>query len=298
MIERNHLRILRTVERQGSVTSAAESLHLTQSALSHSMKKLERQFGLTLWTKEGRRLRLTPAGEYLLREANRLLPQLERLDDVLSEFAAGQKGNLRIGMECHPCYRWLLSVVDPYLAHWPGIDLDVRQQFQFGGLAALFNHDIDILVTPDPVRRNAIHFEPVFPYELVLAVSVDNPLSQKHTLTPDDLLDQVLYCYPVAQDRLDIYQQFLHPANCLPRQHRELEATEMLLQMVAANRGVTALPEWLVRESSKDLPIVSVRLGARGIHKHIHLGIRTHDRDQQQIHSFVELAKTPPVRAD
>lgn len=290
MIERTHLRILREIQRLGSMTAAAEALHLTQSALSHSIRKLENQCGLSLWAKEGRRLRLTPPGEYLLREANRLLPQLERVDDVLTEFAAGQKGSLRIGMECHPCYRWLLSVVDPFLASWPGVDLDVRQQFQFGGLAALFNHDIDILVTPDPVQRDAIQFEPVFPYELVLAVSEENPLSNHTQVSPGDLVDQVLYCYPVSADRLDIYQQFLNPANCLPRQHRELEATEILLQMVAANRGVTALPEWLVRDYAETLPIVPVRLGDQGIHKHIHLGIRIADAATQPIRGFADLA--------
>ena len=98
MIERIHLRILRQIVRDGSLTAAATSLHLTQSAISHAMRKLESQTGATLWQRDGRRIALTPAGDYLLGEAERLLPQLERLDSRLSDFAAGRYGTLRIGM--------------------------------------------------------------------------------------------------------------------------------------------------------------------------------------------------------
>ncbi|MFL1407188.1 LysR substrate-binding domain-containing protein [Marinobacter sp. M1N3S26] len=283
MIERIHLRILREIERQGSLTAAADSLHLTQSALSHTIKKLERQVGTPLWTRDGRRLQLTQAGHYLLREARRVLPQLERMDEVLEQYASGEKGTLRIGMECHPCYQWLLKVVEPFLARWPGVDVDVKQEFQFGGVAALFNHDIDMLVTPDPIRKAGIGFEAVFPYEQVLVVSRDNPLSRLNHVEPSQLSDQVLYTYPVDTERLDIYQQFLLPAECSPRQHKTVEATEMMLQMVAANRGVATLPQWLVAEYAGQLPIAPVRLGRRGIHKHIHLGTR--DTEEQPLYT-------------
>lgn len=290
MIDRSHLRILREIERQGSLTRAARTLHLTQSALSHKIKNLEALMNVSLWTVEGRNLKLTPAGEYLLREANRLLPQLERIDEVLGEFARGEKGRLHIGMECHPCYQWLLRVVSPFLEQWPGVDVDVKQQFQFGGLAALFNYDIDLLVTPDPVLRDGITFTPVFPYEQVLVVSEHNPLAGLAQVEPHQLSDQVLYTYPVATDRLDIYQQFLLPANCQPRKHKTMGSTEMILQMVAANRGVTTLPQWLVHELARNLPIRWLRLGADGIHKQIHLGFRSADADDLHLRTFIELA--------
>ncbi|ODC02808.1 LysR family transcriptional regulator [Terasakiispira papahanaumokuakeensis] len=292
MIDRMHLRIMREIERQGSLTAAAQALHLTQPALSHTMKKLEAQLGAPLWVKEGRHLSLTQAGIYLQREASRLLPQLERVDQVLHEFALGEKGTMGIGMECHPCYQWLLTVVAPFLKRWPGVDVDVKQQFQFGGLAALFNHEIDVLVTPDPVRREGIVFEPVFPYEQVLVVHQASPLAQCDYVTPEQLLDQTLYTYPVATDRLDIFQHFLLPAYCTPKRHKTLEDTEMLLQMVVAHRGVATLPQWLVERYAETLPISPVRLGAKGIHKHIHLGIRTASAEDRHIQTLIETART------
>lgn len=292
MIERTHLKILREIKRQGSLTAAADKLCLTQSALSHTIKRLEELSGCDLWEKKGRNIHLTQTGDYLLKEAERILPQLERIDSKLKDFANNEIGTLHIGMECHPCYQWLTKVSASYLEQFQGIDLDVKQRFQFGGMAALFNHDIDLLVTPDPIQMKAIHFEPVFPYELVLVVSQKNPLAQQQVVYPQDLNDQVLITYPVEPSRLDIYQQFLTPDNCRPRKHKTLETTEIILQMVAANRGVTALPLWLAEEYAQTLPIQSMKLGEQGIHKQIHLGMRSSDKENQPLHAFVNLAKT------
>ncbi len=299
MIERIHLRILHAVHSHGSLTAAAEKLHLTQSALSHAIKKLENQLGTKLWLKEGRKLVLTQAGEHLLRESRRLLPQLERLDETLSLFAAGEMGTLRIGMECHPCYRWLLRVVEPFLAKWPKVDVDVRQQFQFGGMAALFNHEIDILVTPDPLTRKGIHFEAVFDYEQVLVVSQGNALAGKQWIAPQDLHEQVLFTYPVETGRLDIFKDFLIPASSSPRQHKVIEDTEIMLQMVAADRGVASLPLWLVREYQDSMPLAAVSLGESGIAKQIHLGVRAGEQKTAFTQAFVEeaLASNPQVMA-
>src|SRR5882757_3079137 len=132
MLERIHLEIVRAVEEHGSLTAAAEALCLTQSALSHAVKKLEQQLETTIWHRESRSLRLTQAGEYLLGVAKRLLPQLTDAEERMRQFAQGERGTLRIGMECHPCYQWLLKIVAPYLAQWPAVDVDVKQKFQFG----------------------------------------------------------------------------------------------------------------------------------------------------------------------
>lgn len=291
MLERHHLAIVRAVEQQGSLTAAASQLCLTQSALSHSMRKLEQQLGTDIWLREGRSLKLTQAGHYLLAVANRLLPQLDHAEERLRQFAAGERGTLRIGMECHPCYQWLLKLVSPYLQAWPFIDVDVKQKFQFGGLGALFGYEIDLLVTPDPVFRKGLHYQPVFDYELVLAVAASHPFAALGSINPEQLSSEILITYPVSTDRLDIYNQFLTPAGMLPRQHKAIENTEIMLQMVANNRGVAALPRWLIEEYGQTFAVRPVRLGVAGIQKQIFLGIREADLDIDYLKAFTELAR-------
>ncbi len=290
MIERQHLAILREMDRLGSLTAAAGRLNLTQSALSHAIRRLEEQAGVRLWEKDGRRVRPTQAGLHLLALAQRVLPQIEHAEASLADFARGQRGMLRIGMECHPCYRWLLRVVEPYLSAWPDVDVDLRQAFQFGGLGALLGHEIDLLVTPDPVRRPGLTYIPVFDYELKLVVGDGHPLAGRAEVAPEDLTGEVLITYPVSIERLDIYSQFLIPAQCLPRAQKVIEATEIMLQMVAAGRGVTALPDWLIEEYRATMPIRALRLGPAGLPKSIHIGLRRGDADTDFIHGFLRIA--------
>ncbi|CAG4889682.1 LysR family transcriptional regulator [Paraburkholderia saeva] len=291
MLERSHLMVVREVERQGSLTAAADVLHLTQSALSHTVKKLEQQLGTLVWAREGRSMRLTQAGQYLLGLANRLLPQFEQAEERMKQYAQGERGTLRIGMECHPCYQWLLKVVSPYLASWPDVDVDVKQRFQFGGIGALFGYDIDVLVTPDPLKKPGLRFQPVFDYEQVLVVAEDHALADVPYVTPEQLSTEVLITYPVETDRLDIYNQFLTPANVVPKKHKVIETTDIMLQMVASGRGVAALPRWLAEEYADWMPLVPLRLGKKGISKQIFLGTRESDDAIDYLAAFVTLAR-------
>lgn len=291
MLERTHLEILVEVKRLGSVTAAAEALHVTQSALSHSMKKLEQSVGTDIWLREGRSLRLTQAGDYLHGVAQRLLPQLELAEQRLRQFAQGERGSLRIGMECHPCYQWLLKVVAPYLAAWPLVDVDVKQKFQFGGIGALLGYEIDLLVTPDPVLKPGLRFEPVFGYEQVLVVHEHHPWAGQETVRPEQLAEETLITYPVPVDRLDIFRLFLAPANCVPGRYKTIETTDIMLQMVASGRGVTALPKWLVTDYAPQLRLRTLRLGEQGIQKHIHLGVREAEREIDYLEAFIALAR-------
>ena len=291
MLERIHLAIIQEVEKQGSLTAAADVLCVTQSALSHSMKKLEGQLGTDIWLREGRSLRLTQAGQYLLAVANRVLPQLDLAEDRLKQFAQGERGTLRIGMECHPCYQWLLKIVSPYLAAWPDVDVDVKQKFQFGGIGALYGYEIDLLVTPDPLFKPGLHFEPVFDYEQVLVVSSDHALAGHKHVNPKDLMSEVLITYPVAVDRLDVYTQFLLPAGISPRRHKTIETTDIMMQMVASGRGVAALPRWLALEYAEKMAVTAVKLGSKGIAKQIYLGARESELHTDYLQAFIALAR-------
>jgi LysR family transcriptional regulator, regulator for metE and metH len=292
VLDRFHLALVREMDRKGSMTAAAETLCLTQSALSHAIRKLERDLGTDLWLREGRGLKLTQAGEVLLEASAHILPQLEHAEQALRQFARGARGTLRIGMECHPCYQWLLKVATDYMPSWPEVDIDVKQKFRFGGLGALLDHEIDLLVTPDPDPRPGLRFEPVFDYEQVLVVSSTHPLASAAFVKAAQLRDEILITYPVETGRLDIYTQFMNPAGVTPRGHKVLESTDLMLQMVAGNRGVAALPRWLVEEHMNRVPIVPVRLGRKGVPKQIHLGTRVSDSTSGYLTAFIELART------
>lgn len=292
MLDRQHLAILLEVDRLGSLTAAAERLNLTQSALSHSIRKFEERHGVAVWQKHGRNLRLTQAGRYLLALAQRLLPQMEEAERVLGDFAAGQRGALRVGMECYPCQKWLMRITTAYLKAWPDVDFDVSTAFRFDGVGALLAYEIDLLITPDPVERPEVRFIPVFNYELVLAVPESHHLADTGVASPGDLTNEELITFPVAVDRLDVFTRFLLPAHCRPQRLRTAETTELMLQLVANGRGVCVIPDWILRQDGADLPLRAVRLGpGAGLEKSIHVGFRREDEETEYLKGFLSLAQ-------
>ena len=293
MIERTHLRIISALSRHGTLTRAAEELCLTQSALSHMMRKLETLLGCTLWRREGRKLHLTDAGTALLRTAEQVLPVIENTEHLLSEIGRGKRGTLRIGIECHPCYQWLLQAVEQYLERWPDVDIDVTERFQFSGLQALVHRQIDLLVTPDPSKHAELAFDRVLEYELLLLTSASHPLAGKSEIRPEDLAGETLLTYPVARDRLDVFTRFLSPERIEPGEHRHIETTEVMLQFVAASRGVTTLPDYIVEKYCADMPVRAMRLGEGGMHNALYLVYRTEDRDLDYLQGFASEVRTP-----
>ncbi len=290
MLERTHLKLLLALSESGSLTAAAENLHLTQSALSHSIKKLEHYLGLALWEKRGRQIQLTEAGEYLLKCAQTLEPHFLNAEQTLQSFAIGKKGRLRLGMECHPCYEWLMTIMPDYLKHWPGVDLDVTQAFRLDGMAALDQHKIDVLITSDPLNREDLLNIPVLDYELMLVAKTAAHLPR--FIKPKALANQKLFTFPVEKSRLDIFSLFLLPEGVEPKEHIHIETIEVMLQLVASGRGVCTLPHWLLEKYQQTYALQGIKLGKDGVKKQLHLVVRKADIKRDYFDAFIQLAQS------
>ena len=290
MIERSHLEILTALSRTGSLTRAAEELHLTQPALTHSIRKLESLCGTPLWRKEGRALSLTQAGRHLLKTADDVLPRLSAADQALQAFGQGKRGRLRLGVECHPCFEYITAFVSSFLNRWPDVDFDLTRDFQFDGLSALEERVIDILVTPDELPRTGIVYTSILDFELQLIVDSNHRLAASDSAQPQDLADQTLFTYPIALERLDVYTRFLNPAGIRPAARIPIEAVEIMVQLVAAGRGVSTFPDWLIRRYAAEAPVTGVRLGTDGIHKHLYIAHRSEDSSVGYISDFLQIA--------
>lgn len=292
MLERNHLHIIKEVNRLKSVTAAAESLNLSQSAVSHTIAKLERRFGVKLWHRKGNTLVYSQAGLYLLSLADKMVTEFEHAERVLQEFAQGRRGIMRIGMECHPCEQWLMGKIQQFLKAWPEVDVEIKSAFRFDGIAALKANEIDVLITPDPINTEGLNFRSVFNYNLCIVVSEQNSLYNKAFVTAQDLEDQILYTVPVGYNRLDVYTRFLDPANVQPKRRVPIESTEMMLQLVSANRGVAVLPEWLVSSHESRLGIKGIRIGNKGLQKSVNVGVRDDDLQLDYVKGFIESTRS------
>lgn len=291
MIEPSHLKIMQALHQKGTLTAAADALFLTQSALSHQIRHLEKKLNLKLWQRCGRRLRLTPAGELLLKTAEKVMPLLLHTESALKAMGEGKQGLLKIAVECFPCHEWLTGIVAEFLKALPDIDVDIIRQYQFSGTEAVLNHHADLLITPDFCPNEALQNIPLFEYQQVLLVSNQHHLAPFFCIRADQLENEVLFTFPVERERLDIFSEFLRPNKIEPRVHKQIESLAIMLQMVEHQRGVCVLPEWLADSYSQQYNVKKCRLGEAGVYKTLYASIKKEDQTIPYIKKFIKLAQ-------
>ena len=291
MLELRHLATLRAIDEAGSMVDAADRLHVTQSALSHQLKDLEHRLGMELVVRRSRPVRFTTAGLRVLTLAQDVLPRVQQAERELKRLAEGQSGRLHIAIDCHSCFQWLMPALDAFREHWPDVELDLSAAFSFAPLPALLRGDLDMAITSDPVEDAAVQFLPLFRYELVLAVSGRSPLASRKWIEPTDISDQTLITYPVERERLDVFTVFLDPAGAEPAAVRTAELTPMTAQLVAAGRGVAALPNWALTEYTTHDLLKTVRLGENGVWRTLYAAVRLEDAQRPYIQEFQETAR-------
>jgi len=292
MLEVRHLETLVAIRDQGSLQDAAERLHVTQSALSHQLRDLEVRLKTPLLNRRTRPARLTTAALRIVALADEVLPRIRTTERELQRLADGHTGRLHVGIECHSCFQWLMPALDTFRLAWPDVSLDLSAAFAFAPLPALVRGGLDLVITSDPLPLDELSYLPLFSYELVLAVATANPLATFATISPEQLSDQVLLTYPVDRQRLDIFSAFLEPAGVEPASVRPVELTPVMVQLVASQRGVAALPNWALTEYRQQ-PWLSIRrLGKTGVWRTLYAAVRQEDAPSDYIQAFVRQART------
>lgn len=291
-IEFRHLRTIKAIHEAGGLARAADQLNITQSALSHQIKGLEDQTGVELFLRRSKPLKLSAAGLRLLRLANQILPQVEATQAEFSALRSGNTGRMHIAIECHACFEWLFPVLEGFRKNWGDVDVDIRPGLAFDALPALQKEDVDLVVSSDPEDIAGVTFIELFDYKAVFVASSQHPLADKPFVEADDFVGQTLITYPVDKTRLDVFSQLLIPAGVEPGAVRQVELTAVILLLVASNRGVSVLPDWVVREVKYNSDYVTRPLTDSGITRRLYAAIRTEDEDKPYVQELIRLAKT------
>ncbi len=243
ILELRHLRTLVALREAGNLLRAATLLNVTQSALSHQLKQLEDHHGLPLFERKSVPVRFTPAGERLLALADAVLPQVEGAHRDIVRLAQGAAGQLRIAVECHTCFDWLMPAMDVFRSRWPEVELDIVSGFQADPVGLLYEHRADVAIVSEIDTDEAVDYHALFRFEIVALVAKDHPLSTRDYLTAEDFATDTLITYPVPDDMLDVVRQVLKPAG-VETARRTTELTVAMLQLVASRRGIATLPIW------------------------------------------------------
>ncbi len=269
MLELRHLRSLLAMAQTRTLAEAAQRVHLTQSALSHQIRALEQHHGLSLFERTPKGLRWTAAGERLLALAHAVLHQVEEAQRDLLRLRGGVHGALRIALECHTCFDWLMPVMDEFRRRWPEVEVDLVAGFHSDPLGLLREGRADVVIGSQPAPRRSQVVHPLFRFEILLVMANEHRLRSRRHVEARDLHGETLITYPVPEERIDLIREVLTPAR-IRLERRTAELTVAILQLVASRRGVAALPCWGVQSYVDHDYVQARRIGRAGLWSELH----------------------------
>lgn len=263
-LEVRHLRSLTAIADSRRLTDAANRVHLTQSALSHQVRALEAHYGVTLFQRTSTGLRFTPAGQRLLRLARETLAAVENAERDLVRLKGDAGGALRIVLECHTCFDWLMPVMGEFRKRWPEVEVDLVAGFHSDPMKLLQTGKADLVIGSQRPRGREWTVLPLFRFEILVVLPIEHRLHARRHIDASDLAGETLITYPVPEERIDLIREVLKPARLrLPR--RTAELTVAILQLVASRRGIAALPNWGVKNYVELDYVLAKRIGAKGL---------------------------------
>lgn len=290
-LELRHLKTLLALKESGSVSLAAKRVHLTQSALSHQLKLLEDQYELTLFERKTQPLRFTPAGERLVKLAYEILPKVVEAELDLARVKQGELGELRIAVECHTCFDWLMPAMDSFRQSWPLVELDIVSGFHTDTVGLLLSHRADWAVVSEAEPTEGIEYLPLFSYEMVGICAKDHPLAHKDVWQAEDFIDETWITYPVPDDMLDLLRKVLRPAGITPTR-RTSELTIAIIQLVASKRGIATLPYWAVKPYLDRGYVVAKKITDNGLYSNLYGAFREGDSHLAYLNDFHSTVKS------
>ena len=245
-IEIRHLELVAALSEEGTLTKAAERLHVTQSALSHQLRDIETRLGTPLYLRINKKLHVTPAGELLLQSAHSILNDLKNAEDSIHQIAMNRVGRIRLSTECYTCYHWLPSMLKLFHAKHPQIKVQIVVEATGSPVAALLDGKIDLAIVSIPVREKAVMVKPLFQDELVVVMRPDHPLATRSLIRAKDFANEHLIMYIVPEDDSSFFRRILRPAGVIPKQISQVQLTEAAVEMVKAGLGISVMARWAV----------------------------------------------------
>lgn len=287
ILEIRHLKTLQALHEAGNLLRAASLLNLTQSALSHQIKLLEEHYGSALFERKTTPIRFTAAGERLLQLANNVLPQVAAAERDLARLAQGVAGQLRIAVECHTCFDWLMPAMDVFRTRWPEVELDIVSGFQADPVGLLYERRADIAIVSETDISEKVHYHPLFRFEIIALIAKDHALAERDYLVAQDFANDTLITYPVPDDMLDVVRQVLAPAGVITAGRRTTELTVAMMQLVASKRGIATLPVWAAQNYVNRDYVLAKRVTASGLIGSLYAASLPETSDKSYLKDFV-----------
>jgi DNA-binding transcriptional LysR family regulator len=252
------LRLFLAIVEEGSVTAAAARLHLAQPSVSQTLRAIEREYGVELFHRMGRGLRITPAGEALVGPAREALGTLEAVGHAVEQITDLAVGHLHLAALSTLASDPLAELVGAFRLSHPGIVIRVFEPEGVAALGALVRDgSCELGLAHLPLATRGLVVVPLGQQDLLFVLPPHSP-GGAGPLRPKALANLPLVVAPAGTSTRTLLEQVLADAGVEPLIAVETAAREATIPLVLAGAGAALLPSSLAAEAGRRGAIVRV----------------------------------------
>ncbi|HEX8144140.1 MAG TPA: LysR family transcriptional regulator [Pyrinomonadaceae bacterium] len=243
------LRTFRIVAETLNFTRAAERLNLTQSAVSHQVKALEKELGEPLFIRTKRGVKLSQAGKAALEHAERILDEAQAMRERVSGREHSPSGRVRAAAATQAFVHLFASLFESFMRAHTGVELSFRTTVSTDQTVTdILNGAADVGFASMPVYSPTLHVTELFEDELVLVVGKKHHLASGHSVSVEEVERERLILFERGASIRRTTDAFFKRVNIQPTLAMESNDTYFIKLMVEHGLGVSLLPAWAVRD--------------------------------------------------
>ncbi|HTJ00172.1 MAG TPA: LysR family transcriptional regulator [Dongiaceae bacterium] len=266
-IDSRQLRAFVTLARSGSFTRTARELHLSQPAVSHSIKALEEEMRCRLFDRVGKTVSLTQAGEQFLEHAKKILAEMDAARARLSELGKWGHGRLRLGTSPTACQYILPALLREFKESFPQCVIHIEPGDTPTSLELLHTNRIDLALTLEPQEQTTLEFQPLFTDELQFLVSPLHPWAQTGRVERAEIKRQKFILYNRASYLSKMVEEYFRDEGIVLATYIELGNMEAIKELVKLGLGVGILAPWVAQKELAEGSLHALPLGKRKLRR-------------------------------
>ncbi len=257
------LQVFHTVARLLSFTKAAETLHMTQPAVTFQVRQLEEYFNTRLFDRTHNRISLTEAGTVVYKYADRIFELYNEMEHSVREMTGEIRGALTIGASTTIAEYMLPSLLGDFKAKYPDVNIHLKVSNTDGIVSMVENNIIDLGVVEAPVGNKNLVVESCSPDQLVAIVPPGHPEAERPSLTINDLLKYPFICREEGSGTRDVINEWLKSAEDCQEElnvSMELGSPEAVKGAVEAGMGISVVSSATIQKELKLGTLVAINL--------------------------------------
>jgi DNA-binding transcriptional LysR family regulator len=266
-IDSRQLRAFASLARTASFTRTARELHLSQSAISHSMKALEQDVGCRLLDRLGKTVTLTQAGEQLLHYAQKILGEMSEARTSITHLGKWGQGRLRLGASDTACQHILPGVLREFKDSFPQVAITIEPGDTPNLIEALLENRVDLALGLEPEREARLEFDPLFSDELMFLLGRTHPWAIAGQVDRSEVPRQNYILYSKRSFTYQMIERYFSREHVVLNTVLELGNMEAIKELVKLGLGVSIFSPWIARKELKDGSILALPLGRRKLRR-------------------------------